>query len=249
VVKEIPVAELNVEEFINTKIEEIRRIVGDGLAINALSGGVDSSVVTILGHRALGNRLKSYFIDSGLMREGEPEWVVRVFEKLGVKVELVPAADEFFQALRGITDPELKREAITHTFYKKIFGKLVQVSGAKFLLHGTNYTDVEETVAGVKRQHNILEQLGIDTQTVFGYRVIEPLAQLRKTAVRMVGRALGLPKEITERPPGAGGARSYRNRNCGVGVKRFRCFSVSGDSASGPGNWYPRRKTAVWSSD
>jgi len=210
VVKEIPVAELNVEEFINTKIEEIRRIVGDGLAINALSGGVDSSVVTILGHRALGNRLKSYFIDSGLMREGEPEWVVRVFEKLGVKVELVPAADEFFQALRGITDPELKREAITHTFYKKIFGKLVQVSGAKFLLHGTNYTDVEETVAGVKRQHNILEQLGIDTQTVFGYRVIEPLAQLRKTAVRMVGRALGLPKEITERPPFPGPALAAR---------------------------------------
>jgi len=210
VVKEVPVAELNVEEFINTKIEEIRRIVGDGLAINALSGGVDSSVVTILGHRALGNRLKSYFIDSGLMREGEPEWVVRVFEKLGVKVELVPAADEFFQALRGITDPELKREAITHTFYKKIFGKLVQVSGAKFLLHGTNYTDVEETVAGVKRQHNILEQLGIDTQTVFGYRVIEPLAQLRKTAVRMVGRALGLPKEITERPPFPGPALAAR---------------------------------------
>jgi len=210
VVKEIPVAELNVEEFINTKIEEIRRIVGDGLAINALSGGVDSSVVTILGHRALGNRLKSYFIDSGLMREGEPEWVVRVFEKLGVKVELVPAADEFFQALRGITAPELKREAITHTFYKKIFGKLVQVSGAKFLLHGTNYTDVEETVAGVKRQHNILEQLGIDTQTVFGYRVIEPLAQLRKTAVRMVGRALGLPKEITERPPFPGPALAAR---------------------------------------
>lgn len=209
-VKEIPVAELNVEEFINTKIEEIRRIVGDGLAINALSGGVDSSVVTILGHRALGNRLKSYFIDSGLMREGEPEWVVRVFEKLGVKVELVPAADEFFQALRGITDPELKREAITQTFYKKIFGKLVQVSGAKFLLHGTNYTDVEETVAGVKRQHNILEQLGIDTQTVFGYRVIEPLAQLRKTAVRMVGRALGLPKEITERPPFPGPALAAR---------------------------------------
>lgn len=209
-VKEVPVAELNVEEFINTKIEEIRRIVGDGLAINALSGGVDSSVVTILGHRALGNRLKSYFIDSGLMREGEPEWVVRVFEKLGVKVELVPAADEFFQALRGITDPELKREAITHTFYKKIFGKLVQVSGAKFLLHGTNYTDVEETVAGVKRQHNILEQLGIDTQTVFGYRVIEPLAQLRKTAVRMVGRALGLPKEITERPPFPGPALAAR---------------------------------------
>ncbi len=144
--------------------------------------------MTLLGHRALGERLRTYFIDTGLMRQGEPEWVVGLFARLGVKVELVPAQAEFFTALRGLTDPEAKREAITQTFYRKVFGRLVRESGARFLLHGTNYTDVEETVAGVKRQHNILEQLGIDTQKEFGYKVLEPLVQLRKTGVRMVAR-------------------------------------------------------------
>jgi len=209
-IQEIPVARLNVEEFINTQIAAIRQAVGDGLAVNALSGGVDSSVVTLLGHRALGERLKTYFIDTGLMRQGEPEWVVGLFARLGVRVELVPAQEEFFTALRGLTDPEAKREAITQTFYRKVFGRLVRESGARFLLHGTNYTDVEETVAGVKRQHNILEQLGIDTQKEFGYRVLEPLVQLRKTGVRMVARALGLPREITERPPFPGPALAAR---------------------------------------
>ncbi|MEO0080409.1 MAG: ExsB family transcriptional regulator, partial [candidate division WOR-3 bacterium] len=116
----------------------------------------------------------------------------------------------FFRALKGLTDPEEKREAITQTFYKEVFGRLVRKSGARFLLQGTNYTDVEETVAGVKRQHNILEQLGIDTQAAFGYRVIEPVLQLRKTAVRMVAKALGLPKEIYDRPPFPGPALAAR---------------------------------------
>jgi GMP synthase (glutamine-hydrolysing) len=209
-IKEICPAELNAEEFIKDKVAEIKATVGTGSAVNALSGGVDSSVVTILGHRALGGRLKTYFIDTGLMRKGEPEWVVNLFAGLGVKVELVNAQDEFFTALKGLTDPEEKREAITQTFYKKVFRRLVKQSGAQFLLHGTNYTDVEETVAGVKRQHNILEQLGIDTQATFGYKIIEPLVQLRKTAVRMVARALGLPEAITERPPFPGPALAAR---------------------------------------
>ncbi len=209
-ITEITPERLNVEEFIKNQIAEIRRIVGDGLAVNALSGGVDSSVVTILGHKALGERLKTYFIDTGLMRKAEPEKVITLFSQLGLQVELIPAADAFFSALKGLTDPEEKREAITQTFYKKVFGKLIKKSGARFLLHGTNYTDVAETVAGVKRQHNILTQLGIDTESAFGYQVIEPLVQLRKSAVRMVARALGLPKEITERPPFPGPGLSAR---------------------------------------
>lgn len=209
-VKEIPLEQLDVERFINEQVESLRRTVGDGLAVNALSGGVDSSVVTMLGHRALGNRLKTYFVSNGIMREGEPEYIVGVFAKLGVPVELVDAEDAFFGALSGLTDPEQKREAITQTFYKKIFGDLVRSSGAKFLLQGTNWTDVEETVAGVKRQHNILEQLGIDTQKVFGYKVLEPVLQLRKTGIRRVGKALGLPEEIYARPPFPGPALAAR---------------------------------------
>jgi len=208
--EEITPEQLNVEEFITEQVEVIRKTVGDGLAVNALSGGVDSSVVTMLGHRALGSRLRTYFISNGLMREKEPERVVALFNRLGVKVELVRAEEAFFKALAGLTDPEEKREAITQTFYKEVFGRLVRESGAKFLLQGTNYTDVEETVAGVKRQHNILEQLGIDTQAAFGYRLIEPLRQLRKTAVRMVAKALGLPEEIYARPPFPGPALAAR---------------------------------------
>ncbi len=209
-VKEITPEQLNVEQFINEQVESLRQVVGEGLAVNALSGGVDSSVVTMLGHRALGKRLKTYFVSNGIMREGEPEYIVGVFAKLGVPVELVDAEDAFFGALSGLTDPEQKREAITQTFYKKVFGDLVRASGARFLLQGTNWTDVEETVAGVKRQHNILEQLGIDTQKEFGYKVLEPVLQLRKTAIRIVGKALGLPEEIYARPPFPGPALAAR---------------------------------------
>ncbi len=129
---------------------------------------------------------------------------------MGVPVELVNAKKQFFDALKGIEDPEKKRNAITHVFYKEVFGNLVKKSGAKYLLQGTNYTDVEETVAGIKRQHNILAQLGIDTKKVYGYHVIEPVIELRKMAIRKVGKTLGLPKELYARPPFPGPALSAR---------------------------------------
>jgi GMP synthase (glutamine-hydrolysing) len=208
--KEITAQELNTENFINDKVKEIQHMVGDGMAINALSGGVDSSTVTMLGHRALGKRLKTVFIENGLMREGEPEQVVGLFQKLGVTVEVVDAKKEFFAALKGITDPEEKREAITQSFYKDVFGRIVKQSGAKHLIQGTILTDIDETVAGIKRQHNVFEQLGIDPKEAFGYRIIEPLIQLRKDGVRKVGKDLGLPAELFERIPFPGPALSAR---------------------------------------
>jgi GMP synthase (glutamine-hydrolysing) len=209
-IKEISAKKLNTKNFINEKVKEIQDTVGDGLAINALSGGVDSSTVTMLGHRALGNRLRTVFIQNGLMREGEPEQVVRVFKKLGVPVEIIDAHEEFFAALKGITNPETKREAITQTFYKNVFGRIVKESGAKHLLQGTILTDVDETIAGIKRQHNVFEQLGIDPQEVFGYRIIEPLIQLRKDGVRKLGKALGLPTAMFKRIPFPGPAFAAR---------------------------------------
>ena len=208
--KEITAQELNTDRFINEKVKEIRGAVGDGMAINALSGGVDSSTVTMLGHRALGKRLKTLFIENGLMREGESEQVVGFFRNLDVTVEVVDARKEFFAALKGITDPEEKREAITQTFYRNVFGRIVKESGAKYLLQGTILTDVDETVAGIKRQHNVFEQLGIDPQEAFGYRIIEPLIQLRKDGVRKTGKALGLPSDLFERIPFPGPALAAR---------------------------------------
>lgn len=207
---EIYLEDLDTADFIAKKTKEIAAIVGQGTAVNALSGGVDSSAVTMLAHQALGDRLKTYFVENGIMRDGEPQRIVSIFAKLGVPVELVDAKDAFFRALRGLTDPEQKRQAITDTFYKDVLARLVRSCGAKHLLHGTNYTDVEETVAGIKRQHNILEQLGIDTQKVYGYKVIEPLVELRKPGVRVVAKALGLPAEIYDRPPFPGPALAAR---------------------------------------
>lgn len=208
--EEIRVEDLDPREFIEQKVREIASAVGSGFAVNALSGGVDSSSVTMLGHRALGDRLKTYFIENGLMRYDEPKKVVSLFEALGVRVEVVDSREQFFDALKGLTDPEEKRGAITRSFYKDVFGRLVRQSGARCLLQGTNYTDVEETVAGIKRQHNILEQLGIDPEEEYGYTVIEPLVQLRKPAVREVAKALGLPEELSSRPPFPGPALAAR---------------------------------------
>jgi GMP synthase (glutamine-hydrolysing) len=209
-IKEITAQELNPESFINEKVEEIKRTVGQGWAINALSGGVDSSTVTLLGHRALGERLKTVFIQNGLMRAGEAEQVTSLFRTLGVKVEVVEARAEFFAALKGVTDPEAKREAITQTFYRQVFGRLVRESGANYLLQGTILTDVDETVAGIKRQHNVFEQLGIDPEKTFGYRILEPLIELRKDGVRKLGQALGLPNEVFQRIPFPGPALAAR---------------------------------------
>ena len=209
-IKEIKAQELNPEHFINEKIKDIQDIVGDGMAINALSGGVDSSTVTMLGHRALGKNLKTVFVENGLMREGEAEQVVGLFQEFGVEVDVVDARQEFFAALEGVADPEEKREGITQTFYRTVFGRMVKESGAKYLLQGTILTDVDETIAGIKRQHNVFEQLGIDPQEAFGYRIIEPLVQLRKDGVRIIGKALGLPAELFERIPFPGPALSAR---------------------------------------
>lgn len=196
--------------FVEEQVAFIRDTVGDGLAINALSGGVDSSVVTVLGYRALGDRLKTVFIDSALMRDGEPEKVRSLFEGMGIPVEVVDARTEFLEALRGVEDPEEKRNAVTETFYSTVFGRLVRETGARYLLHGTILTDIEETVAGIKRQHNILGQIGIDPEEAYGYRVLEPLMTLRKDGVREVAGVLEMPAEITRRIPFPGPALATR---------------------------------------
>ena len=210
IAQEVRLTEASAKGFIEEKANEISDMVGDGIAINALSGGVDSSAVTMLGHKALGGRLKTYFIDNGIMREGEPQEIVKIFKEQGVKVEILDAQDNFFNAFKGITDPEEKREAVTQTFYKDVFGKLVKESGAKYLLQGTILTDIDETVAGIKRQHNVFEQLGIDPESTFGYKIIEPLVQLRKDGVRVLAKALGLPESIYNRPPFPGPALAAR---------------------------------------
>ncbi len=130
-INEIKLADLDKGQFIDEKVREISAAVGDGTAINALSGGVDSSAVTMLGHRALGKKLRTVFIQNGLMREGEAGFIKGIFRSLGVEIEIIDARREFLDALKGITDPEKKREAITQTFYKDVFGRIVRESNAR----------------------------------------------------------------------------------------------------------------------
>ncbi len=200
---------MNVKAFIESQVAAIRATVGSGRAISALSGGVDSSACTVLAHRALGGQLTSLFIDNGLMREGEPALVRAAFAGQGIPVEIVDARSEFFAALAGKTDPEEKRKAFRYTFYK-VFGREVLRSKARFLIQGTIAPDIIETRGGVKTQHNILEQIGIDPDKDFGFKVIEPLKELFKPEVRDVCRELGLPEAMYSRMPFPGPALAAR---------------------------------------
>lgn len=191
---------MKVREFIESKVDEIKSVVGDQTAISALSGGVDSSVCTVLAHRAIGAKLKVIFIDDGLMREGEPQQVQETFGKLGIRVDIVDAKAEFFRALAGKLDPEEKRKAFRQTFYS-VFGREVRKSRARFLVQGTIAADIIETKGGVKTQHNILEQIGIDPEKGFGFRVVEPIKELFKHEVRRVAKGLGLPESVYGRMP------------------------------------------------
>ena len=187
------------KKFIEEKISEMKKIVGDKNAVVATSGGVDSVACAFLAHKALGEKLTVIFIDDGLMREGEPTKVSEELGNLGVEVKIVDARDEFFKALKGIEDPEEKRKKFRDTFYKTL-GKAVKENEASYLIQGTIAADVSETKKGIKTQHNVLEQIGIDP-TDYGFQVIEPLREIYKPEVRDVARELGLPEEIHQRMP------------------------------------------------
>ncbi|MFQ5721644.1 MAG: glutamine-hydrolyzing GMP synthase [Candidatus Aminicenantales bacterium] len=191
---------MDTKKFIKAKIEEIKATIGSEKAISALSGGVDSSTCTVLAHKAVGDNLKVIFIDDGLMREKEAEEVKTAFENLGINVEVIDTQAEFFEALQGKFVPEEKRKAFRHTFYT-VFGREVLKSKARFLIQGTIAADVIETKGGIKTQHNILEQIGIDPEKGYGFRIIEPLKDLFKHQVREVAKELGLPKKIQQRMP------------------------------------------------
>lgn len=191
---------MDVKAFINDQIEFIRKTVGESGALSALSGGVDSSTCTLLAWKAIGPRLKVVFIDDGLMREGEPQQVQSIFAELGIPVEIVEAQEDFFKALAGLTDPEEKRKAFRQAFYTTL-GRIIKQAGVRFLIQGTIAADIIETKGGIKTQHNILEQIGIDPERSYGFKVIEPLKTLFKHEVRQVAGELGLPELILKRMP------------------------------------------------
>lgn len=194
---------MNVEKFVENAIKEIKERVGNGKAIIALSGGVDSSVCAVLGYRAIGRRLIPVFVDTGLMREGEPERIKEIFGEMGLV--FIDARKEFFDALKGIVDPEEKRKVVGELFVR-IFERVAEEHNAEYLIQGTIYPDIIESQGGIKSHHNVG---GFPTKYRFK-DVIEPLRELYKDEVREVARYLGLPPEISERMPFPGPGLAVR---------------------------------------
>lgn len=195
--------------FIKEKVEELQRGFPAGKVLVACSGGVDSSVCAVLAKAAFASRLSAVFLDDGLMREGEGTAVQAALSRLGVRVRIVPVADRFFAALRGVVDPEEKRIRFREIFYT-VLSELIEEEGAEALVQGTIAADVLETKGGVKTQHNVLYEIGLDPKARWGLVVLEPLSALLKPQVREVARALGLPPEITGRRPFPGPGLAVR---------------------------------------
>ena len=196
------------KEFIESSLADIRKTLGESRVISACSGGVDSTVTTFLIHKAVGQKLIAVFIDDGLRREGEPEFVMNTLKSLGVKARYIDAKKEFFEVFKGKTDAEVKRKAFRDKFYKTL-GKAAKEEKVEFIAQGTIKADIMETVQGIKSQHNVLSQIGINPEA-YGYKILEPLKDLFKPDVRKVARELGLPKEVSERMPFPGPALSLR---------------------------------------
>ncbi|RJS81134.1 GMP synthase [Candidatus Bathyarchaeota archaeon] len=199
------------ESFVEKQMAEIRKSIGNEKALVAVSGGVDSTTCAVLTHRAIGENLVCVILDDAFMREGEPEHVAELLSKppLNVPTKVVNVRERFLQAMKGLRDAEEKRKMFRETFYQ-VLGETAKNEGCKVLVQGTIRADIVETVGGVKTQHNVLEQMGINPMERYGFKVVEPLVSLYKEQVRMVARHLGLPAEISERQPFPGPGLSVR---------------------------------------
>ncbi len=197
--------------FVEAQVEAIRRAIGDQRALVAVSGGVDSTTCAVLTRKAIGENLICVILDDAFMREGEPERVAEILSKepFNVPVKIVNVRERFLSAMRGLRDAEEKRKKFRETFYA-VLSETAKKEGCTVLIQGTIRADVVETVGGVKTQHNVLEQIGINPMEKFGFKVVEPLLALYKEQVRMVARYLGLPPEISERQPFPGPGLSVR---------------------------------------
>jgi len=197
--------------FVEAAIEKTKKTIGREKALVAVSGGVDSTTCAVLTHRAIGENLACVILDDAFMREGEPERVAEVLSKpqLSVPMKIVNVRERFLKAMKGLKDAEEKRKVFRETFYQ-VLSETARNEGCRILVQGTIRADVMETVGGVKTQHNVLEQMGIDPMERFGFKVVEPLVTLFKEQVRMVARHLGVPAEFSERQPFPGPGLSVR---------------------------------------
>ncbi|HRR34780.1 MAG TPA: glutamine-hydrolyzing GMP synthase [Kiritimatiellia bacterium] len=190
--------------WVDDTVEKLKRQVGDEHVVLGLSGGVDSSVVAVLLHRAIGDRLHCIFVDNGLLRYGEDRQVESMFRaKLGMDLHVINARERFYSALKGVTDPEQKRKIIGREFIEVFAEEARAFKNCKFLGQGTIYPDVIESESPLKgpsqtiKSHHNVGGLPPDLK----FELVEPLRELFKDEVRAVGRVLGMDSELLDRQP------------------------------------------------
>jgi GMP synthase (glutamine-hydrolysing) len=198
--------------FIETAVAEIRRKVGAGRVICALSGGVDSSVVAVLIHKAIGDQLNCIFVNNGLLRKGEAEKVVNLFSRhFRINLDYVDASDRFLEKLAGVSDPEQKRKIIGNEFIYLFEEEARKLGQVDYLAQGTLYPDVIESVstkgpsAVIKSHHNVG---GLPEK--MDLKLLEPVRELFKDEVRLLGKELGMPDEVIHRQPFPGPGLAIR---------------------------------------
>ena len=206
------------DAFIKEQIAELKKQIGDGKVLLALSGGVDSSVVAALLIKAIGKNLTCVHVNHGLLRKGEAEQVIDVFRnQMKANLVYVDATDRFLSKLEGISDPEEKRKIIGAEFITVFEEEAKKIEGVKFLGQGTIYPDIIES-KGVKAHHNVG---GLPEK--FGFELVEPVKLLFKDEVRVVGKQLGLPDNMVYRQPFPGPGLGVR---CTGAITRDRLEAV-----------------------
>ena len=205
--------------FIDDQVAKIRAQVGNSKVLLALSGGVDSSVVAALLIKALGKQLVCVHVNHGLMRKGESEQVIEIFQNgLDANLVYIDATDRFLDKLAGVSDPEAKRKIIGGEFIRVFEEEARKLEGKIYLAQGTIYPDIVESV-GVKSHHNV----GGLPEDIHFEGLVEPVQHLYKDEVRVVGRALGLPAEMVDRQPFPGPGLGVR---CTGAITRDRLHSL-----------------------
>ena len=198
-------------KFVDNAIAETKKSIGNEKALVAISGGVDSTTCAVLTHKAIGDNLICVILDDAFMRQDEPESVANTLSKppFNVPTKIVNVRERFLKAMKELSDAEEKRKMFRETFYQ-VLADTAKKEKCKILVQGTIRADILETVGGVKTQHNVLEQMGINPIERFGFKVVEPLLPLFKEQVRMLARLFGLPSEYAERQPFPGPGLSVR---------------------------------------